>query len=129
MKYINGVGVHRDIKNVLQHVTVFFLDRHATIKKLFDFETRNMKQLKCCGECNELQVIIDVADAYGEDGSEIVSESYDDERIVLGALEHLHIYYMKSLRSICDVGQNILINFCNLLYLVFLCNFRYFRFR
>ena len=28
-----------------------------------------------------------------------------------------------------DVGQNILINFCNLLYLVFLCNFRYFRFR
>ena len=28
-----------------------------------------------------------------------------------------------------DVGQNILINFCNLLYLVFLCNFCYFRFR
>ena len=28
-----------------------------------------------------------------------------------------------------DVGQNILINFYNLLYLVFLCNFRYFRFR
>ena len=28
-----------------------------------------------------------------------------------------------------DVGQNILINFCNHLYLVFLCNFRYFRFR
>ena len=28
-----------------------------------------------------------------------------------------------------NVGQNILINFCNLLYLVFLCNFRYFRFR
>ena len=30
---------------------------------------------------------------------------------------------------IFDVGQNILINFCNLLYLVFLCNFRYFGFR
>ena len=29
----------------------------------------------------------------------------------------------------CDVGQNILINFCNLLYLVFLCNFSYFRCR
>ena len=29
----------------------------------------------------------------------------------------------------CDVGQNILINFCNLLYFVFLRNFRYFRFR
>ena len=28
-----------------------------------------------------------------------------------------------------DVGQNILINFCNLLYLVFLCNFSYFGFR
>ena len=28
-----------------------------------------------------------------------------------------------------DVGQNILINFCNILYLVFLCNFCYFRFR
>ena len=28
-----------------------------------------------------------------------------------------------------DVGQNILINFCNLLYLVFLCNFCFFRFR
>ena len=30
---------------------------------------------------------------------------------------------------LCDVGQNLLINFCSLLYLVFLCNFRYFRFR
>ncbi|XP_075652497.1 uncharacterized protein LOC142622828 [Castanea sativa] len=105
LKYINGVGVHRDIKKLLQHVTAFFLDRHATIKKLSDFGTRNMKQLKCCvvGECNELQVIIDAADAYGEDGlSEIVSESYDAERIVLGSLEHLYIYYMKSLRSIWE---------------------------
>ncbi|KAK7829081.1 protein light-dependent short hypocotyls 6 [Quercus suber] len=113
LKYINGVGVHRGIKNVLQHVTAFFLDRHATIKKLSDFETRNMKQLKCCvvGECNELQVIVDAADAYGEDGiSEIVSESYDDERTVLGSLEHLYIYYMKSLRSIWEgpVQQNSL---------------------
>uniref|UniRef100_A0A7N2L3H6 Uncharacterized protein n=1 Tax=Quercus lobata TaxID=97700 RepID=A0A7N2L3H6_QUELO len=85
------------------------LKRHATIKKLSDFGTRNMKQLKCCivGECNELQVIIDAADAYGEDGiSEIVSESYGAERIVLGSLEH----YMKSLRSIWEgpVQQNSL---------------------
>ena len=38
--------------------------------------------------------------------------------------------YNLLVKSICslDVGQNILINFCNLLYLVFLCNFRYFRF-
>ena len=28
-----------------------------------------------------------------------------------------------------DVGQNLQINLCNLLFLVFLCNFRYFRFR
>ncbi|XP_030955396.1 protein SUPPRESSOR OF npr1-1, CONSTITUTIVE 1-like [Quercus lobata] len=113
LKYINGEGVHRDIKKLLQHVTAFFLDRHATIKKLSDFGTKNMKQLKCCvvGECNELQVIIDAADAYGEDGiSEIVSESYGAERIVLGSLEHLYIYYMKSLRSIWEgpVQQNSL---------------------
>ncbi|KAF3966463.1 hypothetical protein CMV_009440 [Castanea mollissima] len=103
LRYINGVGVPRDIKNVLQHVTAFFLDRHVTVKKLSDFGTRNMKQLKCCvvGECNEVQVIIDAQDAYGEDGiSEIVSESYDAEKIVLGSLEYLYVYYMKSLRSI-----------------------------
>ena len=29
----------------------------------------------------------------------------------------------------CDVRQNFQINLCNLLYLVFLCIFRYFRFR
>ena len=105
LRYINGVGVPRDIKNVLQHVTSFFLDRHVTVKKLSDFGTRNMKQVKCCvvGECNEVQVIIDAQDAYGEDGiSEIVSESYDSERIVLGSLQYLYIYYMKSLRSIWE---------------------------
>ena len=45
-----------------------------------------------------------------------------------------HISRMNSRTSLfqvegSDVGQNILINFCNLLYLVFLCNFCYFRFR
>ena len=113
LKYINGVGVPGDIKKVLQHAVAFFLDRHATVKKLSDFGLRNMKQLKCCvlGECNEVQVIVDEADAYGEDGiSEIVSDSYDAERIVLGSLEYLYIYYMKSLRSIWEgsVQQNSL---------------------
>ena len=28
-----------------------------------------------------------------------------------------------------DVGQNVQINLCNLLFLIFLCNFHYFRFR
>ena len=32
-------------------------------------------------------------------------------------------------QSLPDVGQNLQINLCNLLYLAFLCNFRYFRFR
>ena len=113
LKYINGVGVPGDIKKVLQHAVAFFLDRHATVKKLSNFGLRNMKQLKCCvlGECNEVQVIVDEADAYGEDGiSEIVSDSYDAERIVLGSLEYLYIYYMKSLRSIWEgsVQQNSL---------------------
>jgi len=30
---------------------------------------------------------------------------------------------------LCDMGQDLQINFCNLLYLVFLYNFCYFRFR
>jgi disease resistance protein RPS2 len=105
LKYINGVGVPVDIKKVLQHATAFFLERHATVTKLSDFGVGNMEQLKCCvvGECNDIQVIIDTADAHGEDrSSEIVSKSYDTERIVLGSLEYLYIYYMKSLRSIWE---------------------------
>ena len=34
-----------------------------------------------------------------------------------------------SLFQVENVRQNLLINLCNLLFLVFLCNFRYFRFR
>ncbi|XP_050272943.1 uncharacterized protein LOC126716054 isoform X3 [Quercus robur] len=105
LKYINGVGVPGDIKKVLQHAVAFFLDRHATVKKLSDFGLRNMKQLKCCvmGECNEVQVIVDEADADEEDDtSKIVSDSYGTERIVLGSLEYLYIYYMKNLRSIWE---------------------------
>uniref|UniRef100_A0A7N2L3P6 C2H2-type domain-containing protein n=1 Tax=Quercus lobata TaxID=97700 RepID=A0A7N2L3P6_QUELO len=79
LKYVNGVGVPGDIKKVLQHAVAFFLDTHATVKKLSDFGLRNMKQLKCCvmGECNEVQVIVDEADADKEDDtSKIVSDSY-----------------------------------------------------
>ena len=64
-----------------------------------------MEKLKCLvmGECSEVQVIIDEADDYEEDDSnEIVSESYGTEKIVLGSLEYLYVYYMKSLRSIWE---------------------------
>ena len=113
LKYINGVGVPEDIKKLLQHAMAFFLDRHQTVKKLSDFGIRNMKQLKCCvvGECNEVQVIIDDIDVDEEDDiSNIVSGSCGTEKIVLGSLEYLYIYYMKSLRSIWEgsIQQNSL---------------------
>ena len=113
LKYINGVGVPEDIKKLLQHAMAFFLDRHETVKKLSDFGIRNMKQLKCCvvGECNEVQVIIDDIDVDEEDDiSNIVSGSCGTEKIVLGSLEYLYIYYMKSLRSIWEgsIQQNSL---------------------
>jgi hypothetical protein len=66
LKYINGVAVPKEIKKVLQYSTAFFLERHATVKKLSGFGIENMKQLKCCvvGECNEVEVIIDETDAH-----------------------------------------------------------------
>ncbi|KAL4655009.1 hypothetical protein ACB092_01G421000 [Castanea dentata] len=105
LKYINGVDVPRDIKKVLQHATAFFLDRHATVKKLSNFGIQNMEKLKCLvmGECSEVQVIIDEADGYEEDDSdEIVSESYGTEKIVLGSLEYMYVFYMESLRSMWE---------------------------
>ncbi|XP_065637594.1 uncharacterized protein LOC111990259 isoform X3 [Quercus suber] len=105
LKYINGVDVPRDIKKVLQHATAFFLDRHATVKKLSNFGIQNMEKLKCLvmGECSEVQVIIDEADGYEEDDSdEMVSESYGTEKIVLGSLEYMYVYYMESLRSMWE---------------------------
>ena len=48
-------------------------------------------------------MIVDEADADEEDDtSKIVSDSYGTERIVLGSLEYLYIYYMKNLRSIWE---------------------------
>jgi hypothetical protein len=70
LKYINGdQSIPEEIKTVLQYSTAFFLERHATVKKLSGFGIENMKQLKCCvvGECNEVEVIIDETDAHEED--------------------------------------------------------------
>ena len=106
LKYINGTSVPRDIRKVLQHATAFFLDRHTTVKKLSDFGIQNMEKLKCLvvGECNKLQVIIDEADGYKED------DCNGTEKFVLGSLEYLYIYDMRSLRSIWEgsVQQNSL---------------------
>jgi disease resistance protein RPS2 len=90
LKYINGVAGPSEIKEVLQYSTAFFLEGHESVKKLSDFGIGNMKQLKCCvvGECNEVEVIMDGADARNR------------EEDVLGSLEYLCIYYMKNLRSI-----------------------------
>jgi disease resistance protein RPS2 len=80
LKYINGVAVPREIQKVLQYSTAFFLERHATVKKLSDFGIGNMRQLKCCvvGECNEIGVIIDETNAHEED-SEANAHEEDDE--------------------------------------------------
>jgi Leucine-rich repeat (LRR) protein len=89
LKYTNGVTVPSEIKEVLQYSTAFFLERHESVKKLSDFGIGNMKKLKCCvvGECNEVEVITDGADAR-------------DREVVLKFLQYLCIYYMKNLRSI-----------------------------
>ena len=39
-----------------------------------------------------------------------------------------NVFYFSIVGNI-DVGQNLHINLCNLLFLVFLCNYCYFRFR
>ncbi|XP_058007140.1 probable disease resistance protein At4g27220 [Hevea brasiliensis] len=90
LKYVNGTAIPGDIKQALRHATAIFLDRHVTIRKLSEFGYGNLKQLKCCvvGECNELQAIID--------GDQI------EARLGDLALEYLHIYYMKNLRSIWE---------------------------
>ncbi|KAK3419569.1 hypothetical protein EUGRSUZ_G00163 [Eucalyptus grandis] len=105
LKYVNGLGVPRDIQNMLRHTTAFFIDRHTNVIKLSDFGIKNMGQMKCCiiGECNEIQVIIDGTDMYDEaDRSEIVLESREDGKSFLGSLEYLYIYHMKSLRGIYE---------------------------
>ncbi|XP_056163430.1 uncharacterized protein LOC115664234 isoform X2 [Syzygium oleosum] len=105
LKYVNGEGVPIEVQKMLWHTIAFFLDRHTDVTKLSDFGIENMEQLTCCiiGECNEIQVIIDGTDMYDEaDRSEIVLETWENDRRFLGSLEYLHAYHMKSLRSIYE---------------------------
>ncbi|KAL6329140.1 hypothetical protein AAG906_007686 [Vitis piasezkii] len=72
LKYVNGKDIPIEIKEVLQHATAFFLDRHLDATSLSKFGIENMKNLKCCvlQECNEIETI------------------------------YLSLHYMKNLRSI-----------------------------
>ena len=87
LKYLNGEGVPIVIKEVLQHVSALFLDRHLTVTNLSEFRIKNMKNLKFCvlRECNEIQTIVDAG---------------DDRNSTLQTLECLNLHYMKNLRSI-----------------------------
>ncbi|RVW62676.1 hypothetical protein CK203_062675 [Vitis vinifera] len=53
-----------EIKEVLQHATALFLDRHLTLTKLSEFGIENMKELEVCvlGECKEIQTLVDGAE-------------------------------------------------------------------
>ncbi|KAL7205710.1 hypothetical protein ACSBR2_018606 [Camellia fascicularis] len=95
LRYINGEHIPTEIKKTLKRTSAFFLDRHWTVKKLSEFGNANMINLKLCllVECNELKTIIDEERVYK-------CESDVDERLVLGSLEYLGIYYMKNLRSV-----------------------------
>ncbi|KAL6311910.1 hypothetical protein AAG906_025840 [Vitis piasezkii] len=48
LKYVNGEGIPSQIKEVLQHCTALFLDRHLTLTKLSEFGIGNMKKLEFC---------------------------------------------------------------------------------
>ncbi|KAF7126343.1 hypothetical protein RHSIM_Rhsim11G0064600 [Rhododendron simsii] len=100
LKYANGKYVPTEIQNTLKRTGAFFLDRHWTVKKLSEFGTENMVDLKFCllVECNELQTIID-----GREPCED-REHYCDygvvKRPVLESLEYLGVYRMMNLRSV-----------------------------
>ena len=105
LKYVNGVGIPTEIKEVLRHATVFFLDRHLTATSLSEFGAKNMENLKFCvlQECKEIEAIVNVND--GADGD-----------VRLHSLEYLSVHYMKNLRSICK-GQSFPPWSCSLLFL------------
>ena len=87
LKYVNGEGVPTEIKEVLQHATALFLDRHLTLTSLSQFGIGNMENLKFCvlGECNQIQTIVDTD---------------NDGDVLLESLQYLNLHYMKNLRSI-----------------------------
>ncbi|RVW64237.1 Disease resistance protein RPS2 [Vitis vinifera] len=97
LKYVNGEDIPVEIKEVLQHATALFLDRHLTLTKLSEFGIENMKKLEVCvlGECKEIQTLVDGAEINKqEDNARDVNED-----TVLGSLQYLSIHYMKNLRS------------------------------
>ena len=89
LKYVNRVGILTEIKEVLRHTTVFFLDRHLTATSLSEFGVKTLENLKFCvlQECNKIEAIVNENDT-------------DDGDVILDSLEYLSVHYMKTLRSI-----------------------------
>ncbi|XP_010657929.2 disease resistance protein At4g27190 isoform X2 [Vitis vinifera] len=98
LKYVNGEGIPSQIKEVLQHCTALFLDRHLTLTKLSEFGIGNMKKLEFCvlGECYKIETIVDGAEncKQREDDGDVYGEN------ILGSLQFLRLHYMKNLVSI-----------------------------
>eukprot|EP00261_Vitis_vinifera_P038150 XP_019079393.1 PREDICTED: disease resistance protein At4g27190 isoform X4 [Vitis vinifera] len=98
LKYVNGEGIPSQIKEVLQHCTALFLDRHLTLTKLSEFGIGNMKKLEFCvlGECYKIETIVDGAEncKQREDDGDFYGEN------ILGSLQFLRLHYMKNLVSI-----------------------------
>ena len=95
LKYVNGVGIPTEVKEVLRHATVFFLDRHLTATSLSEFGVKTMQNLKFCvlQECNEIEAIVNANDE-------------DDGDVILHSLEYLSVHYLRNLRSIWK-GQSL----------------------
>ena len=89
LKYVKGVGIPTEIKEVLCHATVFFIDHHLTATGFSEFGVKTLENLKFCvlQECNKIEPI--------------VNENYmDDGEVILQSPEYLSVHYMKTLRSI-----------------------------
>ncbi|KAJ9687642.1 hypothetical protein PVL29_016215 [Vitis rotundifolia] len=95
LKYVNGKDIPIEIKEVLQHATAFFLDRHLNATSLSEFGIENIKNLKCCvlQKCNEIETIID-------SGLDYYIHNLRYGIGTLESLEYLSLHYMKNLRSI-----------------------------
>ncbi|KAL2343201.1 hypothetical protein Fmac_004486 [Flemingia macrophylla] len=93
IKFVNGVSVPNVVKMNLTHFKALYLDRHMTIKSLSDFELKNLSGIQVCilAECNEMETIVD--GSYLHDGH------------ALPNLKFLSVFYMKNLRSICEMSK------------------------